>query len=257
MRDDGATISVITLTRGRPDLLQRAIRSVAAQTAGARLHHLIVCDLPELDLTESVVRLSSARSTSVEAVPLDGTTSNARVARLRNHAVRIASSEWIAFLDDDNVWGQEHIESLRETLHTGGVQAAHSEMLMYTRDGVPYLEERDPWFREEADGRREFQRLELLGVVRRGSNRRRDRLDPWYGEDAVHSVDTSEWLIHRDILLSIPFQQHYSEADEWNVHGEDDKLLIDFIDQGVRVASSGHPSLHYFLGGKSNSFSTP
>ncbi|MCP2258274.1 Glycosyl transferase family 2 [Streptoalloteichus tenebrarius] len=253
------SITVVTITRNRPGLLARAIRSVAAQERVDRVEHLVVVD----DCAPTFAFLRHRRSlpdnlrwivVSRSAGEVSGP---GRSSRLRNLAVRVSEAEWIAFLDDDNEYTPDHLASLLARARATGCRAVHSHLVMLNQDGSPYLEQRSPWSREEAEGRAEYARMLAAGVVSVGSCVRRDRLDPLDVPDPVVSVDTGEWLLARELLLEVPFRDEFDADDAARSIGEDDKFARDLQARGEPVACTGKPTLRYYLGGYSNNFSVP
>ena len=252
-----AAITVITVTRSRPVLLLRAIESVRRQDYRGHLRHLVlVDDCPATTaVLQTVVRQVphlSWRSMSREPGEQSGPH---RLARLRNLAVRIARTPWVAFLDDDNQYEECHLSSLLACALATGVPAVHSERTLHRPDGSPYLEPRMPWKRDHAEGRRVYRELLDKGVFVPGSNVVHDRADPLDHPDPAQMVDTSEWLFARDLLLRIPFCERYSLSDWEQMIPEDNKLLRRLVAERVPIASSRLPTLRYCLGGYSNSFS--
>jgi hypothetical protein len=67
-------------------------------------------------------------------------------------------------------------------------------------------------------------------------------------------VDTSEWLFERELLLHVPFCEVYDHRDWLDVVPEDNKLLTTLVELGIPIACTHMPSLRYYLGGYSNSF---
>lgn len=250
--------AVITITRGRPALLGRAIASVGAQTyAGPITHRILVDDCPAT--ASMLTKLVEAPGSAFEwqFVPrvehdLDGP---ARLARLRNMAVRDAASDYVAFLDDDNEFEPNHLGSLVAGALVTGSRAVHSWRRLYQADGTPYLEPRMPWKRDSDEGKRLYQELRTKGVYVPGSNVVRDRADPQGHPDPARTVDMGEWLFDRTLLLEFPFPEHYSHQDWLDVIPEDNKLLQSLIDHNVRIVSTRLPTLRYYLGGYSNAFS--
>ena len=96
--DPVSGVSVVIATRGRPELLRRALRSIFGQEGVGALEVLVVFDQVEIDPLDDVV------------VPDAGslrTLANARTAGLaggRNTGILAASHELIAFCDDDDEW---------------------------------------------------------------------------------------------------------------------------------------------------------
>lgn len=239
---------MVTITKGRPRLLARAMVGVEAQTAAGRLEHLVLVD--ECRATaEALSAISHPSWRHWLGCPRDpGTVSGpGRSSRLRNFGAGIARGEWVAFLDDDNEWETDHIEALLAAADKEGTRAANSFRQLLNRDGSPFLDERSPWALTEETAVAEYERLEALGVVSRGSNVRRDRLMP----EAI-VVDTGEWLLARDLLLEVPFRDDFDDEDECGLVGEDDKLAADLLARRVEVACTERATLRYYLGGYSN-----
>jgi glycosyltransferase involved in cell wall biosynthesis len=94
-------VTTVIPTYRRPESLPAAVRSVLAQTI--RDQRVIVVDdggggLPQLPDDPRLVVVSLARNTAVLGV-------------VRNVGIRLADSEFVAFLDDDNEWEPEHLET--------------------------------------------------------------------------------------------------------------------------------------------------
>jgi glycosyltransferase involved in cell wall biosynthesis len=90
-------VSVVIPTRGRPDLVQRAVRSALDQT-GVALEVVVIVDGPNRATSEALSGIADPRLRVVtSAAPAGG-------AVARNRGVSEASGEWIAFLDDDDEW---------------------------------------------------------------------------------------------------------------------------------------------------------
>ena len=109
-RTSGTTVTVVIPTRDRAQLVARAIESVLAQTRGAE--EVIVVDDGSTDATEEVVRgFSGVR---YERTPPRG------VSAARNHGIRLASGDWLAFLDSDDEWLPEKLGKQLEALAAQG-----------------------------------------------------------------------------------------------------------------------------------------
>jgi hypothetical protein len=101
-----ARVLVVIPTFKRPDGVVRAIESVLSQTFG-ELAIVVVDDgagLPaELPSDPRLTAVSLSRNT-------------ATLGLVRNVAIHLANSEFIAFLDDDNVWTHDHVATAIGTL---------------------------------------------------------------------------------------------------------------------------------------------
>ncbi len=250
-------VTVITITRTRPQLLQRAMAAVARACSEASLEHRILVDA--CADTQAMLRAhpkAAHRLWSVIPRAPHEHSGPGRSSVLRNLGIAEARGRYIAFMDDDNDWAPGHLASLLALARTSGAPAVHSSLQMFHRDGRPWCEDRVPWARDEQAGRARFDELVELGVCTRGSNIFHDRADP-PGQPGARTVDTGAWLIARDLLLQIPFRTDFSQADADALTGEDDKLLSDLLAAGVRPLSTGLPTLRYFTGGYSNRFDAP
>ena len=92
-------VTTVIPTYRRPDGLAAAVRSALDQTV--RDHLVIVVDdgggLPDLPPDPRLVAVSLRRNTHVLGV-------------VRNVGIRLARSQYVAFLDDDNTWEPNHLE---------------------------------------------------------------------------------------------------------------------------------------------------
>ncbi|MFQ5769234.1 MAG: glycosyltransferase family 2 protein, partial [bacterium] len=89
--------TVVIPTHNRAELLKEAIQSVLAQTFSD--FELIVVDDHSTDNTRDVI--ASFRDSRIKYVLNDRTTGGAGT---RNAGIFRAQGEWVAFLDDDDVW---------------------------------------------------------------------------------------------------------------------------------------------------------
>ena len=92
-------VSTVIPTRGRPELLLRAVRSVLAQTL-RELEVVIVIDGDDPATERALVELAREDG-RVRVIALATSVGGSDA---RNRGVDAASGEWIAFLDDDDEW---------------------------------------------------------------------------------------------------------------------------------------------------------
>jgi glycosyltransferase involved in cell wall biosynthesis len=267
-------ITVVTLTRQRPELLSRAIASVRSQDYPARVDHLVVIDA----CTETAEYLRGRESSSLRRIlphfesraPGEIPDGHAgvelvypRIARLLNIGVRMADSRWIAFLDDDNEYEANHLSTLVDCAVRNNCLAAHSFRGIYNADGSPYLEPKFPWARDPEEASRIYELLCARGVWVRNSHILKDRAGPGgltpfrnstilSGRDPVFLVDTSVWLLDRDLLMKYPVPETFSQEDFQNNTAPDDKFLELLLENEIRIVATGLPTLRYYLGGISN-----
>lgn len=249
------SITVVTVTRRRPRLLARAIASVRRQDYPGPVSHFIVVDdcprtlasLRQLPSGEGIEWVYRRRRGARERPP-------ERLARLRNEAVKLANSTWVAFLDDDNEYYCNHLSSLVTTAEAAGCTAVHSQRELFWRNGKRYLAPVFPWCRTEQEGARVYEELVKLRVFERGSHVMRDRVERTDHRSVVTLVDTSEWLIARSLALKYPFPTQCSASDWAARITEDDLLLRSLVAAGVSISCSGLATLRYYLGGYSNQY---
>jgi len=248
---DGVT--VITATRGRPELLARALRSVAGQCCRHVAEHLVLVD----DCPDTLRSLAAGTPPLVRVEPAPRgpgeVTGPRRLGRLRQLGAETATTRWIAFLDDDNEWRPDHLHRLLDTARRTEAPAVHSWLQVVDAAGRPYLDPVFPWVKDDERGRREYERLRGLGVVTPGSNVYRDRADRGDGPADIQSVDGGEWLLDRELALSVGFEFEFTEYDRDHLVADDDKFLAALLRDGAEIACTQRATLVYRLGGFSTS----
>ncbi len=243
------TITVLTVTRHRPELLQRAIHSVSQQDYEGEVQHLILID----DCMDTYAMLKQHYGSNdnlncfLRARSLTETSGPEHLARLRNLMGRMAETQWICFLDDDNEYEPHHLRQLVECAHRTGSLAVHSWMQIFNFDGTPYMKQRWPWCRDDKEGQRRYQELESKGIISAGSNIVKDGINNL----PYRCVDTSEWLIDRELFLNNQMSTHFSYEEWVNNKAEDDKLLMQLLAAKVPIVCNKVVSLKYYLGGYS------
>ncbi len=127
-QDHQLTVSVIIPTTRRPELVQRAIRSVAEQTM-RDLEIIVVVDGPNPDTLAALRGLSDPRLRIIESATPSG------AGAARNRGAGEARGEWLAFLDDDDAWLPQKLE--RQLALAGGEAALVScRSRIVTPDGT-------------------------------------------------------------------------------------------------------------------------
>jgi glycosyltransferase involved in cell wall biosynthesis/tetratricopeptide (TPR) repeat protein len=116
----GALVSVIMPTRDRPEWLRRAVTSVLAQTH-RDLELIVVNDggadissvLREIDHEGRVISLRLPRPRDRSAA--------------RNAGLALARGEYVAYLDDDDWWEIDHLETVVGALEQSGDAVAYAD----------------------------------------------------------------------------------------------------------------------------------
>ncbi len=93
-------ISVVITTFNRYALLNRALASVLSQTY--KPSEIIVIDDGSTDNTKNITQIFPHVKYFHKK--------NSGISSARNHGIKVAKSEWIAFLDDDDEWCEEKLQ---------------------------------------------------------------------------------------------------------------------------------------------------
>jgi glycosyltransferase involved in cell wall biosynthesis len=106
-------VSVVIPAYNRPDYLELAIKSVLAQTYPIA-EIIIVDDCSTTDLLPVISAFEDDR------IHYHKSTNNMGNGYSRNQGTKMAKSEWIAYLDDDDIWFENkialQIEAIKKTI---------------------------------------------------------------------------------------------------------------------------------------------
>ena len=112
-------VSVIVPTHNRPDMLKDAIQSILDQTF--QNFEIIVVNDAGQDVTSVVQAFNSPKT-----VYLSHET-NKGLAAARNTGIRAARGKYIAYLDDDDIFYPEHLETVVTFLQKNGEKVAYTD----------------------------------------------------------------------------------------------------------------------------------
>lgn len=140
-------VSVVVATYNRPETLPDCLRSILNQTE-ANLEVIVVNDAG-IDVEEIIDSLNHKGNILYTAHP-----KNRGIAAARNTGIGMARGKYIAYLDDDDIYYPEHIETLVGTLESGDYKVAYTDAnrgyqrtikgrQVVTRRDVPYSSEFD------------------------------------------------------------------------------------------------------------------
>ena len=123
----GPLVSVVVRTHDRADLLAEALASIAASTYRQVEVVLVRDGGPKVDLPVEF-------PFDVKRVDFEVNRGRAAAA---NAGVEAATGEWIAFLDDDDLYAPEHLETLVRSAKAEGVEVVYSDatVAVYELDG--------------------------------------------------------------------------------------------------------------------------
>lgn len=251
-------VSVITLTRDRPELLRRAMASADRQT-GVQVEHVVVGDgatylsdpgyrrILEHDFPAAVI-INVPRSGSEVSEYLP-----ARLGRLRNRGIAAATGEFVAQLDDDNEFEPDHLASLVATIESRpGLEAAHSWRRLVDADGNSYVPDGiDPWHPNPELRARSYAELAKIGVFEPGSDVVRDIFRA--GNQIIARVDTSEFMIRKRLHSVVGYAEAFSKVRQQLQWTEDYVMALELARRRIEVGCSRKATLIYRMGGYSNS----
>lgn len=103
-------VSVIIPTYNRAEFVCRAIRSVLAQTF--RDFEILIIDDASRDNTEALIRTNFSHEIEIGILRYIKNETNLERSRSRNKGVALSIGEYIAFLDDDDIWLPDHLAQL-------------------------------------------------------------------------------------------------------------------------------------------------
>lgn len=186
-------VSAVIPTRGRPELLLRAVRSVLAQTL-REIEAVVVIDGQD-SATEHALELLAREDGRVRVIALPESVGGSDA---RNRGVAEASGKWIAFLDDDDEWLPGKLEAQIEAVAASTAPVVIGTCKIIARTpGNDYV-----WPRRMPEPGEPI--CEYL-LARRTLSR---------GEG---SIQTSTFFVRRSLMLAQPFKsgQLKHQDTEW------------------------------------------
>jgi len=118
-------VSVIIPTYNRPDLLYRTLTSIEGQTY-PRIEAIIVNDAGQ-DAREVVAQFPGARYHSHPE--------NRGLAATRNSGIKLASGKYLCYLDDDDFFYPDHVDTLVNELENSDYSVAYTDAHRMSSDG--------------------------------------------------------------------------------------------------------------------------
>lgn len=243
-------ITVITITKNRPNLLERAIKTVKEQTYNNIKHLIIIDDCPvTLKMLEEKYKNDCNIIWEYNKREKDDKSGPNVLAKLRTNAIHKIGTGWFSFLDDDNEFYPEHIQKLYNFAIKNNCNAVHSYREVMYKDGTPYLKEEWPWGRTFEKKIEVYNQMLSAGVVERKSNIWHDKFG--------YTVDTNVWLLKAELFNNKKIQSEYTEEDYNECRPEDEKMMELLINNNVRVMCNKEVTVKYYLGGYSNETDDP
>jgi glycosyltransferase involved in cell wall biosynthesis len=131
-REPDPEVSVIIPTRNRRALLQKALASALAQQ-DISLEVIVVDDSSTDETPHYLTSIEDDRVCALRQETHEG------VSAARNRGIEAARGQWIAFLDDDDLWLPERLRTLVDTANAAGADFAYNDVRVIDVDGR-YLE---------------------------------------------------------------------------------------------------------------------
>lgn len=136
------TFSIILPTYNRAEPLIDAIRSIVSQSYPHWILYIIGDKCPVLEGLMNAIKDSGQYHPNFRWWNLQEN-NGAGGAVPRNYGLTIAQSEWIAYLDDDNTWGPNHLQSMADNIKADGdLQFLFSS---FNVDGKPFITQYPVW----------------------------------------------------------------------------------------------------------------
>ena len=133
MSKNEALVSIVMPAYNCEKYVVEAINSILAQTY--RNWELLVLDDGSKDNTLRIIEEFSQKDSRIKALP-NG--KNMGVSATRNRGIELASGEWIAFLDSDDMWKSEKLEKQFEIVEKEAAEFLFTGSSYINEEGEPY-----------------------------------------------------------------------------------------------------------------------
>ena len=133
MSKNEALVSIVMPAYNCEKYVVEAINSILAQTY--RNWELLVLDDGSKDNTLRIIEDFSQNDSRIKALP-NG--KNMGVSATRNRGIELASGEWIAFLDSDDMWKPEKLEKQFEIVEKEAAEFLFTGSSYINEEGEPY-----------------------------------------------------------------------------------------------------------------------
>lgn len=239
-------IDCVTITHSRPTTLEQCIESVRIQV-GVEKRHIVVVDR-NLELFLRLQDEAERRNLKIAFFPSRrSSTDYDHLIDLRRFATNLTSGPLVAFLDDDDEWDSDHLQTLASEIGSNAGILAGARVLM--PDGRPaLLDEQCPWASSKLLARSQFEHFCSIGVYERGTNH---SFPVIYGsEDALNIHLLSSASLFDGFTLRAYSFRHFTEAQHRG--GDIHDLCSRIISDGAGIKCIRNVTMTYRLGGFSN-----
>jgi glycosyltransferase involved in cell wall biosynthesis len=220
MNDRRPVVSVVIPTRGRPELVCKAVRSALSQTV-RDIECIVVIDGPDPATVQSLNGIADLR---LKVIALR---ENVGGCEARNVGGRAARGEWTALLDDDDEWLPHKLEKqlLAAAMSGDPVTMVVSRFIDRGASDTDELI-RPHIFPKEGQPISEFLWCEV---------------SPFGG--IAGFPQTSTWLLRRDFFLEVPFTKGLKTLQDldWLLHAyTNPRMRVSFVDEPLAIFHNDH-----------------
>lgn len=192
-------VSVIIPTHNRPDFLKKTIDSALSQTY-SNLEIIVISNGKNLENEKAIKSYKDSRILYNYQDNTGGPSSP------RNHGIRLAKGEYVAFCDDDDIWLSDKIEKQIQALERNQECG-----LCYTK--MKRFDEKKEWSLPHEEGNADFYSLLYMNTVPISSVfMKKALLDQWGGFEESKRVGTSEdyeFLLRHSLHTKFYFIDEY------------------------------------------------
>lgn len=178
-------VTAVIPTRGRALLVSRAVQSVLSQTY-ADVEAVVVIDGSDVETFEHLQQITDPR---LRVIHLSESVGGSEA---RNVGARAASGEWVALLDDDDVWFPDKIEKQMQQ-----AKASTSRLILLTTRFITRFKDRDEVWP---------QRFPKPG----------EHLSEYLFCFPRNVFQTSTLMCSRDLLIEEPFLKGLKRLQDWD-----------------------------------------
>jgi glycosyltransferase involved in cell wall biosynthesis len=135
-------VSVVIPTRDRWPLLSRHALPSALGQIGVELEVIVVDDGSTDETPVHLARVGDARLRVIRIDPADRPARSRNTAHARNRGVEAARGEWVAFLDDDDLWSPDKLRAQLDAAERATASFVYSGVIAIDED-MRVLEEQE------------------------------------------------------------------------------------------------------------------
>lgn len=123
-------VSIITPVHNASEYLEETIDSVLNQTY--KNLEIILIDDASTDLSREIINKYQGIDNRVKSILLD---ENVGVANARNQGIRFAKGKYIAFLDSDDIWLKDKLDTQIKFMKNNNIAFSHTSYQFIDEDG--------------------------------------------------------------------------------------------------------------------------